>query len=431
MHYDRRGFLKLGAVGAFGGLHLGDVLRLRAASPAPGSTRVDPDSISVIHLSLDGGLSHLDTFDMKPAGTPKYRSAFREIATSLPELRVCEHLPRTAKLAHKFVTIRSMTHDVSAHGAARRLMLTGQALSPTINYPAIGAVVSKELGPRNELPPYVWMPEPRGNQEKAGFLGSKYDPFTTGNVNVDKYAVRDLDLPMGVDWSRMESRYSLLKVVDSKIRTWDTSDAFDALDSYYQRALDLMRSPLARKAFDLAAEPEALRDRYGRTAIGQGSLLARRLVEAGVRFVTVSRGGNAWDHHGDIFKNLGEDFLPELDNAFATLLEDLEQRGMLDTTLVLVTGEFGRTPEINVNTGRDHWPNCFSLAVAGAGIEGGQVWGRTDKDGMFVDEDPVHVPDFIATIYRKLGVDHTKEYISNIGRPVKLTDDGTPLEFLL
>ena len=244
-------------------------------------------------------------------------------------------------------------------------------------------------------------------------------------------AVRDLDLPMGVDWSRMEGRYSLLSMVDSKIRNWDTTGTFDSIDSYYHTALDLMRSPLAKKAFDINQEPEKLRDRYGRTTMGQACLLARRLVESGVRFVTVSKAGQAWDHHSNIFPLLANSFLPEFDSAFATLLDDLSQRGMLESTLVLVTGEFGRTPEINANGGRDHWPGCFSVVVAGAGIQGGRVIGASDKDGKGILDTPVQVPDFMASIYHKLGIDYTKEYMSNIGRPLRIVPDGKPLAFLL
>jgi len=206
------------------------------------------------------------------------------------------------------------------------------------------------------------------------------------------------------------------------------TDTFESIDSYYRNALELMRSPRAKKAFDIAQESEPLRERYGRTGLGQGCLLARRLVEAGVRFVTVSSGN--WDHHTSVFTNLANEFLPELDRAFATLLEDLTARGMLETTIVLVTGEFGRTPEINVYAGRDHWPNCFSLAIAGGGIQGGRVWGASDQDGMFVKDNPVEVQNFVATIYHKLGIDYTKEYVSNIGRPIKLAGDGEPLHFL-
>jgi uncharacterized protein (DUF1501 family) len=203
------------------------------------------------------------------------------------------------------------------------------------------------------------------------------------------------------------------------------------MDSYYQTAFQLMHSEKAKKAFRIEEEPEALREKYGRTQFAQGTLLGRRLVEAGVRFVTVSRGFNTWDHHKDIFPNLANSFLPELDRAYSALLEDLHQRGLLESTLVIVTGEFGRTPEINGMGGRDHWPNAFSLTVAGAGITGGRVLGESDERGMFVKDHPVEVSDFLATIYRKLGIDPEKEYISNIGRPFKLADKGRPIDFLM
>jgi uncharacterized protein (DUF1501 family) len=218
--------------------------------------------------------------------------------------------------------------------------------------------------------------------------------------------------------------------VDSHIGKWDTSGTFDSIDSYYKTALDLMRSPLAKKAFDINQEPAKLRDRYGRTTMGQSCLLARRLVESGVRFVTVSKQGQAWDHHSNLFPLLANSFLPEFDAAYATLLEDLSDRGMLDSTIVLVTGEFGRTPEINVNGGRDHWPTCFSVTIAGGGIQGGRAIGASDKDGMGVTDTPVQVQDLMASIYHKLGIDYTKEYKSNIGRPMKIIADGKPLAFL-
>jgi uncharacterized protein (DUF1501 family) len=246
---------------------------------------------------------------------------------------------------------------------------------------------------------------------------------------VENYKVRDLDLPMGLDWSRVDRRRSLLAVVDEKFRRLDTSGILENMDAYYQMAFQLMHSEQAKKAFRIEEEPETLRDKYGRTSLGQGSLLARRLIEAGARFVTVSSGN--WDHHRDIFPALKNDFLPELDRAYSTLLEDLQQRGLLDSTLVIVSSEFGRTPEINHMAGRDHWPSCFSTVLAGAGITGGRVWGSSDEKGMFVRDNPVQVPDLIASIYKKLGIDYQKEYMSNIGRPVRLTDDGKPLEFLM
>ncbi|MBI3697348.1 MAG: DUF1501 domain-containing protein [Acidobacteria bacterium] len=425
-HFDRRAFLKLGSLQVFGFLGYGDVLRLRAQSAAP--ARRD---LSVIHLWLTGGMSQLDTFDPKPEADSRYRSLFQPIEANVSGIRVSEHLPLTARQADKFVILRSMTHKQAAHEAACNLILSGHEPVPTVQLPAMQTVVSKELGRRNEMPAAVSIPSATGSWEKAGFLGPRYNPFNAGNPNAENYKVQDMDLPMGVDWARMDHRRSLLGVVDEKFRRLDTTGIIESLDSYYQTAFQLMHSERAKKAFRIEEEPEALREKYGRTSLGQGALLARRLVEAGVRFVTVSRGFNTWDHHTKIFPTLANDFLPELDRAYATLLEDLHQRGLLDSTLIILTGEFGRTPEINAMGGRDHWPNAFSMTLAGAGITGGRVWGASDEKGMFVKDNPVQVADLVATIYKKLGIDYEKEYLSNIGRPFKLADKGKPLEFLM
>ena len=420
--FDRRSFLKLGSIATFGLLPYGDVVRLRAQSHSP---------VSVIHLWLTGGLSQLDTFDPKPEADSRYRSLFKPIETNAGGIRISEQLPLTARHADKYVILRSMTHKQAAHEAACNLILNGHNPLPTIQFPALQTVVAKEHGPRNEMPACVSIPGATGSWEKAGFLGPKYNPFNAGNPNIENYKVQDMDLPLGVDWARVDHRRSLLAVVDEKFRRLDTTGVSESMDAYYQTAFYLMRSDRAKKAFRIEEEPEALREKYGRTSLGQGALLARRLVEAGVRFVTVSRGFNTWDHHKDIFTLLQNDFLPELDRAYSSLLEDLHQRGLLASTLVIVAGEFGRTPEINGMAGRDHWPNVFSLTLAGAGITGGRVYGSSDEKGMFVKDNPVQVADLMATIYRKLGIDYQREYLSNIGRPVKLTDDGKPLDFLL
>jgi hypothetical protein len=424
--FDRRAFLRIGSVNLFGFLGLGDALRLRAQAPA--EVRRD---VSVIHIWLTGGVSQLDTWDPKPGIDAMYRSEFDPIETGVSGIRISGQLPLTARQAGKFVIIRSMTHKQSAHEAACNLIQSGHDPLPTIQFPAMQAVVGKELPRRGELPSTIAIPASTGSWDKAGFLGPQHNPFDAGNPNVEEFKVRDLDLPMGVDWTRVDHRRSLLKVVDEKFRRIDTAGVIESMDSYYQTAFQLMQSEKAKKAFRIEEEPEALRDKYGRTSLGQGALLARRLVEAGARFVTVSRGFNTWDHHKNIFPLLKNDFLPELDRAFSSLLEDLDQRGLLDSTLVIVASEFGRTPEINGMGGRDHWPNVFSLVMAGAGITGGRVWGASDEKGMFVRDNPVQVPDLIATVYQKLGIDSNKEYLSNIGRPVKLTDNGKPLEFLM
>src|SRR5262249_22090652 len=227
--YNRRAFLRVGSIGVFGFLPLGETLRLRAQQP-------NPKDISVIHFMLAGGMSQMDTFDPKPDAAPKFRSIFKPIPTNVPGIQICEHLPLSAKVADKYVIIRSMTHKASAHEFARALIMSGHERLATIQQPVIGAVVSKELGPRNELPAYVAIPASGGPSERGGFLGPKYNPFNAGDPNVPKYTVRDMDLPMGVDWSRMEGRHSLLSLVDSKIRSWDTTDTFETLDSYYKSA---------------------------------------------------------------------------------------------------------------------------------------------------------------------------------------------------
>jgi hypothetical protein len=387
VQFDRRAFLKIGSIAPFGSLSWGEALRER---PKPNK------ELSIIHLLLAGGLSHIDTFDMKPGGNPKFRSPFKPIPTNVDGLEICEHLPLTAKQADKFTVIRSMTHKDPSHEGALSLMLTGHPRSATVQAPSIGSVVLKELGPRNELvPAYVSIPSARGGAP-AGFL-PRFNPprFNPPRFNPPRF---------------------------NPMASGDPN-----ADNHDRTAPDRMRSPLASKAFDIAAEPEALREKYGRTRMGEGCLQARRLVESGVRLVTVRCG--RWDHHTDIFNTLATDYLPELDRAYATLLEDLHRRGLLDSTIVLVSGEFGRTPEINAYTGRDHWPNCFSLLIAGGGIEGGRVWGSSDKDARFVRDNPVEVPDLLATLYRKLGIDHTQESVSNIGRPIRFTG-GEPLAFL-
>ena len=424
--FDRRSFIKLGSIAAFRWITLGGALEMAAQAAAKKG-----DDISVIHLFLTGGMSQMDTFDPKPKARPEWRSKFQPIPTSVPGLQFTEHLPRCAKLANKFTVIRSMTHKTPVHVPACGLILSGHLPLSSITHPCLGSVASKELGARNELPAFVSVPGSTGYWEGAGYLEPRFNPFDAGNPNTEKYQVRDLDLPLGVDWARMDHRRSLLKVADDQFRRYDSQNLIENMNSYYQTAFGMMQSARAKKAFLISEEPEKLRDAYGRTSLGQGALLARRMVEAGVRYVTVSRGFNTWDHHAAIFPALSGTFLPELDNAFSTLLEDLDSRGLLKTTLVIVTGEFGRTPEINGNAGRDHWANAFSLCIAGAGVPGGHVHGETDENGAYVTKDPVEIPDFMATIYDKIGIDYTKEYVNPLGRPTKLADDGAkPLKFL-
>ena len=417
-NFDRRTFLRVGSLTLFGRLSFGEALALQEAAPAPSPKKKD---LSVILLWCAGGMSQMETWDPKPNADPKYKGKFGTIPTNVDGIFLGEHLPMTAKIAGKYTIIRSMTGKDSVHESAQAFMLTGHPPLPGLFYPAVGSIVSTEVPPRNELPSYVLTGGAAASWEQAAFLGPKHNPFVAGNPNVPNYRVRDLDLPMGVDWARMEQRNSLLAMADRYFRQFDTAKVIDSMGTHYQTALTLISSDRAKKAFDIAAEPEKLRDRYGRSATGQGCLLARRLVEAGVRFVSVRSLG--WDHHQEVFNTLSRDNLPEFDRAFSALIEDLDQRGMLEATLVIVGTEFGRTPEINVNSGRDHWPNAYSVVVAGAGVPGGRVIGQTDKNCWAVTERPIHVEELLATVYAKLGIDFTRVYSTPIGRPVRIIDE--------
>jgi hypothetical protein len=423
--FERRAFLKIGSLSVFGSLAWGDVLALRAQSQTPKPAR----DVSVIHILLSGGMSHMDTLDMKPEARSQFRGIFKPIPTNVPGIQICEHLPMMARQANRYTIIRSATHKNSVHEKASYLVLSGHEPVATVHHPSMGSVIAMERGSRNELPPYVSIPGMTGLWEGAGTIPAKYAPFETGDPANPDFSVRDIKLPLGVDWARFDRRNSLLTFMDAEFQRYDASGTLETMDSFYQTAYDLIRSPRTKRAFAIQDEPDAVRERYGRTSMGQGALLARRLVENGVRLVTVSNGHYKWDHHAKVFENLAERYLPELDRAFSALIEDLHERGLLDSTLVIMTGEFGRTPEINVNAGRDHWPNTFSIVMAGAGVPGGQVWGSSDADGMQVRDNPVEMADLIATIYQKVGVDYQKEFVTSIGRPFKLAE-GKPLPFL-
>ena len=410
--FGRRDFMRIGSLGALG-INLANILR------AGGGKK----EISCILLWQSGGCPHQDTFDLKPDAPVEFRGEFKPISTNVPGIQICEHLPYTAKQADKFTILRSMHSRENNHERAINYLLTGYLPLSTLEFPSLGAVVSKELGPRNGLPPYVAVPNTFPSYG-AGYLGGEYNPFIAGDPNASGYQVRDLTLPTDVDWARVGNRRWLLEKMDARYRALDSNADFDALDSFQQRAYDLMRSPAAKKAFDVEAEPAALREKYGRTPVGQGALLARRLVEAGVRFVTVAKGWLNYDTHSDNFNTMKKVLLPEFDRAFAALLEDLHARGMLDSTLVLALGEFGRTPKVNKDAGRDHHNKAWSVVLAGAGIAGGRVLGATDKTATEVTDLPVQPEDLLCSIYTILGVDPTREYQTPIGRPSKIVNGG-------
>ena len=373
----------------------------------------------------EGGACQHDSFDPKPDQPIDIRGVHKTIPTALPGVHFSELLPHCARLANKFTVIRSMYSREAIHEKAKQYIFSGSRPNNAFKHPVIGAVVAKELGPRGGLPPFVCIPR-KDISADAGFLGAAYDPFITGDPGRKEFRVQDLTLPSNVTLDESASRANLLRALDEEVRHAEKSKLVEGMDYFYQKAFDLVSSPAARKAFNLDEEPAALRDRYGRNSTGQGALLARRLVESGVRVAAVFQGG--YDAHGGIEKS-SRTIFPIFDQAFSALLEDLEQRGLLDSTLVLAIGEFGRTPHINHSAGRDHWPGVFSIAVAGAGIIPGQVIGSSDAQGGAPKDRPISIEDLGATIYKKLGIDIHKEYRSN-GRPVKMNDGGTPIREL-
>lgn len=418
----RREMLRVGMVG-FLGLGLTEFLALKAGADAPKSPRskgADRD-VSVILLWMAGGPSHVDTFDPKPNAPMTIRGPFEAIKTNVPGILISEHLPRLAKVANKFSIIRSLTHGDGAHERAQHYLQTGYLPIPTMEFPSYGAVLARERGIQNSLPPYVTLVGRDGEGYGAGYLGSSYSPFFAGNPNDSNYRVPDLPLPQGVTRQRLDRRRALLQTLDTLARN---NDAVKSMDTFFNHAYNLVTSTGSQQAFEIGQEPAQIRDMYGRNPFGQACLLARRLVAAGVRFVTITQGG--WDTHENNFPALQNSLLPTIDQGMSALLTDLAQRGMLDTTLVLWMGEFGRTPEINknANPGRDHWPNAMSVVLAGGGTRGGMVIGETDERAMSPKERPVHVEDLAATLYHALGIDPEKEYVTPSGRPVRLANDG-------
>ncbi|MFN7921268.1 MAG: DUF1501 domain-containing protein [Bryobacteraceae bacterium] len=410
---NRRDFIRIGSL-AFAGL---DLRRLLAAEPGKSER-------ACIVIFQNGGASQLDSFDPKPEAPADIRGSFGSVKTAIPGIHFSGLLPRTANVLNKFAVIRSMHSDEAIHERARQYVFSGTKPRNDLLHPSFGAVMSKELGAKNGLPPFVAIPE-KDLCAEAGFLGPAHDPFVTGDPNAKTFAVKDLTLPAGVTTEEAAARRTLLEKMDREFHKATSSPLLADIDQFSQKALDLISSPAARKAFDIQSEPDKLRDAYGRTGVGQGCLLARRLIEAGTRLATVFHGG--YDTHREHEKGTKK-IHPDFDQAFPTLLEDLEQRGLLATTLVLVIGDFGRTPKINFSGGRDHWPRGFSVALAGAGIQGGVVVGRTDSQAGEPVDRPVTIEDLGATVYKALGIDGHKEYRTN-GRPVRI-NNGAPVKEL-
>ncbi len=409
---NRRGFVAAGVLGGLG-LTLPGLLR------AQGGERT-ARARSAILIWLNGGLTHHDTFDPKPDAVAEIRGEMGTMATSVTGVRFADSIPHLARQMHHLALIRSVTHPNSAHDAGQAHMLSGYNFAPGHNYPSIGAVVGHEIGARGGLPPYLVVPNESSPYLHAGHLGSAHNPFAVGsNPNDPQFQVRDVEEADGITAQRSQRRESLLRQVDEDFRRVDSSGALDSVDRFTAQAYAMIRSPRARAAFDLNQVDDRTRDRYGRTQLGQSCLLARRLVEAGVPFVTVS--SDDWDHHQNMYPRLrAGEMLPAFDRGFAALVDDLAQRGQLDSTLVVFLTEFGRTPHINSMQGRDHWSRAFSVVLAGGGVRGGQVIGASDAEGAAPRLRPVTPEDVAHSIYTLLGVDPEKELPSTSGRRIPI-----------
>jgi hypothetical protein len=434
---SRRDVLRLGAASLFGTAW--GLPQLLAREEAARQAGKSPHDISLIYLFLHGGLSTIDTFDMKPEAPAEFRGEFKPIATVLPGVQVCEHLSRVAQQMKHFSLVRSFRHHNSDHGPADHFMLTGYfpgaGFNPTANpnntRPSFGSIIARKLGPRGSVPPYVCLPKLHPSCGSA-YLGPVAAPFVIdADPNAPNFSVPDIVPPVTLAADRIEGRKELLGELDRFQREAEgkINKQAQTVGVFQQRAFELVTSAAARKAFNIHAENDKLRDEYGRHNLGQSCLMARRLVEAGVRCVTIDHSN--WDTHDNNFNVLKGQLLPALDTAMSTLFRDLAERGLLDTTLVVVTGEFGRTPRINKNAGRDHWGPGFTVMLGGGGIKGGLVVGKTNNRAEQPASDPYGPADLAATICRLMGIDPEEELYTPDGRPIKIVNEGKVIQELL
>ncbi len=424
----RREFLRVGFLGGLG-VSLADMLRIEAQADQKFYETKEGTAKSVIFIFLPGGMAHQESFDPKPYAPVEYRGPMNSIDTNVAGVRVNELWKQTATIADKIAICRSMTHGEAAHERGTHNMFTGYRPSPALQFPSIGSVVSHEFGPRNNLPPYVCVPSQPNEFAGTGYLSSSFAGFSLGaDPAASDFRVRDLNLPGGVDDLRFGNRRQLLDVVNDHFQKKEKSDSLDAVDTFYQRAYDLISSEKAREAFDITKESDQSRDAYGRNPAGLRLLLSRRLVEAGVRFVTTTYGG--WDMHDGIHAGMNSQ-VPPFDQAYAALIRDLDQRGLLDSTMVVIASEFGRTPKINGTAGRDHWPKVFSVVMAGGGIRKGIVYGSSDSTASEPNENPLNVTDWAATMYHCMGINADKELMAPGDRPIEIVNDGNVLKELL
>jgi uncharacterized protein DUF1501 len=438
----RRDMLKIGFASTLGfSLSLPDLLKRQAAAETASATnrRNNHRDVSLIIVYLQGGMSTIDVFDLKPEAPPEFRGDFRPIDTTAHGLQICEHLPTLAGQGDKFSLLRSFTHNNSGHGMADHYMLTGYSpsagfnpnLKPNNERPSHGSIIARKRGPAGAVPPYVSVVKMH-NSAGSAYLGSAAAPFVAeGDPNTPGFTVPDLLPPLAVDARRLNHRHALLDRVDRyrKRAALRANAGAKTMSAFQEKAFDLMTSAETRSAFDISAEPNAIRDEYGRHTLGQSCLMARRLIEAGTRCVMVTH--NNWDTHFDNFHILKTLLLPQLNSGLGTLVRDLADRGLLETTMIVVMGEFGRTPRINANAGRDHWGPANTLLLAGGGIRGGRVVGKTTDRGERPLGDATGPEDLAATIYHCLGIDPNDEFHTAEGRPVKIVNNGRTISDLV
>lgn len=416
---SRRDFLKVGALGATG-LSLSSYLQMAEAGEVKKGT-----ANAAIFINLTGGASHMDTFDLKPAAPDTHRGEFNPIDTNVPGIQISEHLPKLAQCQDLYTILRGVSHTLGAHRLGSEYVNSGNRPLPSLEYPGYGAVISKELEAPRDIPPFVAIPRSR---QKPGFLGVQYAPLNTGSSPQKgrPYSVRGFQLANGLTINEVEKRQRLLKSLDRTFNSIEKDNQLiEGMDKFGQQAYYMITSKRSREAFDVSKETPEFSNLFGETPFDQSCLLATRLVEAGTRFVTIELGG--WDTHRDGWTRLKDRNLPTLDSGLAGLLTGLKTKGLLDTTTVYVTGEFGRTPKINTERiGRDHYPRCMFMLLAGGGVKGGQVIGESDELATLPKhEDKAISPDDVAaSFYKTLGIDHTHEYHTNTGRPIMVVRDG-------
>lgn len=426
---NRRGFLAAGALTGVG-ITLADFFQLQSAQADQKDYGfVEAKAKSAIHIFLPGGMAHQESWDPKPYAPIEYRGELGVTKTAIPGEVFCETLPKTAAIADKITVIRSMTHGEAAHERGTHNMFTGYRPSPALVFPSMGSVISHEYGPRNNLPPYVCVPNQPNEYAGTGYLSSSFAPFSLGADPANQnFTVRDLNLPNGVDESRFTRRRTALEAVNAHFAAKEKADGLDAMNTFYDRAYSLVSSQEAREAFNINAEPDAIRDEYGRNEAGQRMLMARRLVAAGVRFVSLTYGG--WDMHNNVASGM-KNQMPAFDQAYAALITDLDRMGLLDETLVMVSSEFGRTPKTNGTNGRDHWPKVFSIALAGGGISRGAIYGTSNAVASEPEDNPIEPPDVATTIYNQLGIVADKELMAPGDRPIEIVKGGKVCKELL